>query len=298
MATVLAAVLAAGCGDEEFTAPSFLHVDGVNVVKADEEAISDNDGFYRSNITAVYVVAHYPGASAVDTIGLFRLPFTTPVLWNGQAEYIDIYPAVEQSGVSGTLPYYTFYQRIHLTAADSTRFGVGDTLDLGTLTTRYSKFTKKLFYSSFNYDDGSTRFDTILHVVHNEEEACTGVGYGRMHVGAGELMVNFKIADEDPFVVSDPSSLVYLELDTRSDLRLQVYMHSAYVAGGSEDVLPVMVINPSTTWKHLYINLGKTWAEFNHHSTFKLSFSALNTDGIEGDIRIDNVKLITTNVVL
>lgn len=292
------ALLLSACSDDSFTPPSFLHLDAIKVVKADELPISDNDGFYRSDIVAAYVVAHYKDSPAVDTLGLFRLPFTAPVLFNGQADYIDFYPAVEHSGISGTLPYYTFFQRIHLTAADSTTFAVGDTLRFDTLTTHYSPYTRKLFYSSFDYDDGSSRFDTVLQVVHNADEACTGVGYGKMHVTADQMMARFAIVGDDPFQVNDPGNLIYLELDTRSDLRLQVYMHSAYVTGGSEDVLPVMVINPSDTWEHLYINLGRTWSNFNHHPTFKISFAALNTDGIEGDIRIDNVKIITSNVTL
>lgn len=298
VAAVLAAVMSVGCSDDEFTAPSFLHVDGIEVAKADEDPISDNDGFYLSDIDAVYVVAHYSGRPAVDTIGLFRLPFTTPILYDGQAEYIELYPAVEQSGISGAMPYYTFYQRIRLTAADSTTLHSGDTLDLGTPETHYSPYTRKLFYSSFDNDDGSTRFDTALHVVKDAAEACSGDGYGRMHIGANQATASFAIANDDPFEVNDPSSIIYIELDTRSDIRLQVYMHSAYVAGGAEDVIPVMVINPTDDWQHMYINLGKTWTHFNHHATFKLSFTALNTDGIEGDIRIDNVKVISTNVVL
>lgn len=293
----LAAVLFAGCKEEDFTAPAFLQVDGIVVDITDEDPLSYNMGFYRSDIVAAYVVAHYPGSMSVDTVGLFRLPFTTPLLFNGQADYIDIYPAVEQSGVAGTLPYYTFYNRIHLTNPDSTTLRAGDTLSLGTDTTHYSSFTHKLFYASFDHDEGSVRFDSVFATVSNSAEACTGDGYGEMTVTAADLTKQFAITG-DPFTVSDPSNIIYLELDTRSDVRLQVYMHSAYVNGGAEDVLPVMVINPSDHWQHMYINLGKTWAYFNHHATFKLSFTALNTDGVEGKVRLDNVKLITSNVVL
>ena len=49
---------------------------------------------------------------------------------------------------------------------------------------------------------------------------------------------------------------------------------------------------------YLYINLGRTWSWFNHNPSFKLSFAALNPYGEEGDVRIDNVKLITTASVL
>jgi hypothetical protein len=77
-------------------------------------------------------------------------------------------------------------------------------------------------------------------------------------------------------------------------MRFEVYMHAAYETGGSEHQERVMVINPSNHWQHMYINLGRTWAWFNHQPEFRLSFAALNVDGTEGDIRIDNVKLLTT----
>ena len=293
----LAAMLLAGCKDDVFTVPAFVHVDGIAVDIADEDPLSYNMGFYGSDIVAAYVVAHYPGEMSVDTVGLFRLPFTTPLLYNGQADYIELYPAIEQSGISGTLPYYPFYQRIQLKAADSTTLRAGDTLDLGTPTTHYSRYTHKLFYASFDHDDGSVRFDSVFATVNNTDSACTGDGYGELTVGADELTKRFAITG-DPFTVSDATSIVYLELDIRSDMRLQVYMHSAYVNGGSEDVIPVMVINPTDHWQHMYINLGRTWAHFNHHATFKLSFAALNTDGTGGKVRLDNVKLLTTNAVL
>lgn len=295
--TVLAAVAFGGCSGENFTAPSFLHIEGITVDISEEDPLSYNMGFYRSDVVAAYVVAHYPGEMSVDTVGLFRLPMTTPLLWDGRADYIDIYPAVEQSGVSGTLPYYTFYNKIHITSADSTTLAAGDTLDLGVLKTQYTGFTHKLFWASFDHDEGSVRFDSVFVTVSNSDSACTGDGYGELEVSSSELTKTFSITG-DPFTVSDPGNIVYIELDTRSDMRLQVYMHSTYVNGGAEDVLPVMVINPSREWRHLYINLGRTWAYFNHHATFKISFTALNTDGLDGKVRLDNVKLITTNVVL
>lgn len=294
---IAVALLLCGCTDEDFVAPSFLNVEGIVVKINPEDPLSLNEGFYRSDIVGAYVVAHYPGAPAVDTVGLFRFPFTTPLLFDGKADYIDLYPAVEHSGISGTLPYYTFYNRIHLTADDSTTLHSGDTLRLGVDTTYYSPFTKKLFYASFDSGEGSVRFDSVVVNEYNATEACTGDGYGRVHVTSSDATVKFAISG-DPFIVSDPTSLIYLELDTKSDIRLQVYMHSTYLDGGSEDVLPVMVINPTDHWQHMYINLGRTWAYFNRHATFKLSFAAMNTESAEGDIRIDNVKLITTNVVL
>ena len=89
------------------------------------------------------------------------------------------------------------------------------------------------------------------------------------------------------------SNYLYLELDTRSDIRFEVYMHSAYTTGGTVEQERVMVVNPSDQWRHMYIMLGKTWKYFSYNPRFSISFAALNVDGEEGDIRIDNVKLIS-----
>jgi hypothetical protein len=48
----------------------------------------------------------------------------------------------------------------------------------------------------------------------------------------------------------------------------------------------------------MYINLGRTWAYFNHPQTFTLSFSAVNEDGTGGIVNIDNAKLLTTSISL
>ena len=41
-------------------------------------------------------------------------------------------------------------------------------------------------------------------------------------------------------------------------------MTAAYTTGGSEDTRGIVMANPSSDWKHLYINLGRTWSWFNH----------------------------------
>ena len=286
--------LTACSDDEDFVPPSFLHVDAVKVVPPSSNAITLDPGFYTSEITALYVVAHRPGSYTLDTLGLFQLPFTVPVLLSGTLDYLEFYPAVKQSGIAGTLPYYTFYKPIHLT--DIT-FNSGDTLRLDTLSTTYAiKLSDVQIYEFFEPTEGSLLFDSVTWVKHDAAGACTGEGYALVHVPDSLSRVDFSIKHE--FYVSDPSRIVYLELDTRSDIQFEVYMRSYYTTGGSPDVQRVMVVNPSDHWQHMYINLGRTWAWFNHNPQFSLSFAALNVGNKEGDIRLDNVKLITTTTVL
>lgn len=299
LAMVLLALMATACtNDDDFTPPAFLHLDAITLKQT--PSITTDSGFYLNQIPAAYVVAHYPGHSRVDTIGLFRMPFTIPVLYSGKADYITIYPAVEQSGISGALPYYTYFFPVNLTAADSTTLHTGDTLNLGTLVTAYRPYpqidTIQLF-EPFERPTEHIRFESPLEWIPDDPAgACTGNGYGRLTVAPTESMLSFDA--EDMFVVTNADRVIYLELDIKSTLPLSIYMRASYREGSSEDRLSVMTINPMDHWQHMYINLGRTWAYFNHPSTFHLSFSAVNEDGTGGTVDIDNVKLLTTNITL
>jgi hypothetical protein len=296
---LLALVLLSACSkSSDFTPPAFLHLDGITLTKT--PSITTDDGFFVHQISAAYVVAHYPDRSRVDTVGIFRLPFTVPVLYNGKADYIAVYPAVEMSGISGALPYYTYYFPVTLTAADSTTLSTGDTLYLGTLTTAYRPYpqidTIQLF-EPFERPAEHIRLQPPLEWIPDDPtNACTGNGYGRLTLSASDATLSFDA--EDMFVVSNPDRILYLELDIKSTLPLSVYMRASSRQGAAEDRLSVMTINPIDHWQHLYINLGRTWAYFNHPSTFHISFTAVNENGTGGTVDLDNVKLLTTNITL
>ena len=294
LAALLALLFCSCTDDEDFVPPSFIHVDAIKVVPTSSNPISLDPGFYTSDIVACYVVAHYPETSKLDSIGLFQMPFTVPVLYSGEVDYFEFYPAVKQSGISGTLPYYTFYKPIRINSQTLT---IGDTLRFDTLSTSYTLTLSDMqMFEPFEPTELSTLFDSITWHKYAAAEACTGQGYASVHVPDSVSNVPFAIKTD--FYVSDPNRAVYLELDSRSDIRFEVYMESAYNSGGATDKQRVMVVYPSSHWQHLYINLGRTWSWFNHNPSFKLSFAALNPYGEEGDVRIDNVKLITTASVL
>lgn len=291
-----ALTLATGCTPDTPGVPSFLHVDGFEVAARTTGATTQDSGFYTSKIVAAYVVAHYPGEMAVDTIGLFRMPFTVPVLHDGPVDYIEFYPAVPMSGKMNSLPYYTYYERVLFS---DTALHEGDTIDFGTLTTTYDALVDyPLLFEPFEPNEANIMMDSVVEwVKHDRDGARCGEGYGKVHVDPEATHVDFAINTGNFFVVSDPSKLVYLEMDVRGDLDLEVSMTSRYQSGGNLDRLQVMVAYSTDEWQHLYINLGRTWGYFNHHPQFKLGFSALNYDGTGGDVYIDNIKLLTTSKV-
>ena len=293
---VLAMLLAAGCdNDENFVAPSFLHVEGIHLVKPQQGALSTDEGFYTHDIVAAYVAAHRVGAASEDTIGLFRMPFTVPVLFDGVYDYVKLYPAVMQSGKVNALPFYTYYNPIRI---DSVALTSGDTLDLGTLTTTHESHARALMHEPFEPNEGSLLFDSVLTWVPMDPDgACTGYGYGLVHVD--DTMRNgVRFSVDRTFTVTDPSLLLYLELDIKSDVEMGVYMVSSRLEGTNLDTRSVMNVYPDNTqWKHMYINLGRTWSYFNHNKNFRLLFHALpGADGKGGELRIDNVRVVTTPV--
>lgn len=291
------ALLPAACEEENFVPPSFLSIDAVKLEPTPGLSITTRDGFCSAEIVSCFVEAYYKDSRQVEMLGLFELPFTMPVLYSGEVEYLVVSPAVKISGVSGMQSYYPFYTRDTICNLTLT---TGDTLRLDTLTVIHRKDIYRLFepfeYSPETPSESSLKLDSITWHRDAPEEACSGRGYASVHVPDSLTSVPFSINCD--FYVNDPTSIIYLELDTRSDLPFEVYMHSRYTAGGAIDRQRVMVVNPSEDWKHLYINLGRTWSWFNYHPDFTISFAALNVNGQEGDIRIDNVKVLSTSSIL
>ncbi|MBR4738520.1 MAG: hypothetical protein IK058_00790 [Bacteroidales bacterium] len=296
----LLAVLLTGCDrNDDFTAPFFLHVEAINLVPQTQNAISTESGFYTSDIVAAAVYMRRKGSTHLDTIGHFKLPFTVPILYSGEIEFIDIHPAVKQSGSATRLPPYTPYNKIRIS---DTVAASGDTLWFDTLQTTYCITREEvLMFEPFEPTEGNLMFDSVMQWrPHAPTEACSGQGYGYVPVDTSTLTVTFGINCD--FSVIDPQThrldktrLAYLELDTRSDVEFGVYMEGAPITGSTTVRYGVMTVYKSDEWTHLYINLNPTWEYLNYCSSFRLYFTALNEDLINGEVRLDNVKLVTAN---
>lgn len=293
----MVAWLSAACTtDDDFVAPSFLHVDGIDLVMPSQNAVTTDTGFYTADIRSVFVTLLRAGSNHPDTVGLFELPFTTPILYDGEVEYIELSPAVWQSGMANAQIYYTYYRRIRLEGLSLTS---GDTLDLGRQRTTYN-ITRSdvLLFEPFEPTQASIIFDsTMLWERHAVDEACCGEGYGYVHLPDSLNTLHFYI-DHD-FYVTDPGKLVYLELDYRSDLQFKIMMEASEHSGGNTTMYGVMDVYPKEQWTHLYVNIGRARAYINNpNDKFRLHFYALGGDGATGDVRLDNVRLLTTSNVL
>lgn len=285
----VAALLAAGCNDD-LTTPSFIHIDSIVLQPNGNHVLFADEGMLTSEIDAVVLYAHRKGTTKIDTIGHFTLPFTAPLLMDGEIDYLEVAPAVKWGGSSRAIVPYPFYKEIF---HRDLRLTAGDTLDLGTDTTYYDLSLDQLrIFINFEPPASDIFFDSVMQWTTGDHAgACRGGGYGYVPVAADQTTVNFAI--DRTFTVANPLLAVWMELDSRSDIEYSVNMISRYTSGGAEDQQEVMRIRPSEDWVHMYINLGTTWSYFNHYQDFRISFTAINGDGQEGEIRLDNVRLVT-----
>lgn len=302
LALVLTVLIFSSCKrfEGDITVPAYLHLDRIDVTPQSSNAPSVEPGFYTSDIDAVEVICYFEGDNAETVLGVFQLPCTMPILHDGPIEYITINPVVKQNGLSGTRIYYAFYEPIRLT--DIT-VSPNDTTNLGTLDPTANEWTLETHYYTkerinvlsedfFEPTSFLTHFDsTVTWVTDDPENACTGKGYGLIHIADSEETRTFSIKDE-----FSPTStqILYLEMDYKTDVDLYVNMIGFQVSSeGAATTKSVMCLYPTKTWKKIYINLGRTWSQFYYNTPLSIFFQAANTEGIEGDILLDNVKIIT-----
>ena len=288
----------------DVTIPAFIHIDRIDVVRQAQNAPSAEEGFYTSLIDAVELVGYFEGDASETSFGVFELPCTVPILRHGKMKYLTANPVVKQDGVSGTHIAYPFYQPIRLEGIplapeDTTMLGDYDaaTGDYCLHTHYYTKGARLRVLAEcyFEPTSFSTCLDSnVIWVANDPAGACTGHGYGRVHVPDSVKILTFGFVDSTEF---DPagSRILYMELEYKTDLPLYIHMLGFSTTQNSTITSKsVMCINPKDRWNKIYINLGRTWSQFNYRTPISVYFQVINESGVEGDILIDNIKVLTT----
>lgn len=285
----------------DVTVPAYIHLDRMDVVPQAQNAPSPEAGFYNSDIDAVQFVAYFDGDQSETNLGTFQLPCTVPVLRHETMKYLRIYPVVKQNGQSTSRIYYFYYNIVELNnvklAADSvTHLGKFDNeRQQWYLQTHYKTRSQinVLCEDYFEPTSFTSHFDsTVVWVSNDPDGACNGQGYGLVHIPDSVTTVDFFINDEFDI----PNSTVYLELNYQADVELYVNMLGFEMGNnGALTSKGVMAMRPTTGrgWRKIYINLTRTWSQFNYNAPFTIYFQALNADGIAADVKIDNVKIIS-----
>ncbi len=225
-------------------------------------------------------------------LGTWELPCKIPILATDSTD-IQIFPGIKMNGISTSRPRYPFVQ--------------GTTLKLG-LKAGTVLSVPEISVKYFN--------ETIMELVENfepdynqyfESTDSTGVSFERIDDPANQGnrigVINLEDSVDNFEIVSTPllfnyvPSSVFLEFDYRSDSEeIQNFYVGTLIETSTSSVPthePLVVVNTSTQWKKIYINLTQSVLRNQLTAT---SYRVILSGGKSGtnDIHLyfDNIKVV------
>jgi hypothetical protein len=252
--------------------------------------LSGSEGELTQNLSEAWVYIND------EVIGVFEVPFKIPILKSGSVN-IKIFPAVKNNGISATKKIYPFLEVFELNA-DLIK---NQTLTLNPIT-KYKSITQ--FWIEDFEDPLNVKIDVdqntsaILSVPTSNVnlQPFNGNFYGKINLNTTD---SSWIASTRDQLSIQKGKEAYLEVDyynTNSMLTGVLYVNP----DNSTTNNPHITLTPqdinSIRWKKIYIDLKELIGYSPNGSNILQSFIATLDEGkTEGEIRIDNIKVVYFN---
>jgi len=226
-------------------------------------------------------------------IGVFEIPAMFPILADGKHK-LEIRPGVKVNGISSTRAPYPMLKPIVFEEFD---FHPDSIQELNNLTFKYYDnvtfaWIEDFEQSSITIQETSNSDTAIKRTLpSNNPEAYlsnTSLHSGQINVTVDKPYYSgwSLFAYELPKLESP----VILELDYKTDTYVTVGLFVHY-PGGYESK-PLIVLNHSDEWKHIYINFTPTVSQHANAIDYKVHFEAgRETGSTKSNIYLDNIKL-------
>lgn len=272
---ILSIVLFSSCEiiNPEEEIPSYIHIDKFNL------STTTSQGTNSHNITDawVYIDGNFNG--------VYELPVTFPVLSSGKHE-ITLSPGIKIYGIAASREIYPFYKKFKIDA-DLVPKQV-DTLQ------PIVYYLDELNFGELwmeDFEDAGMKLDTTLGskaniVQFNDNSYNSKVG----HINLTTTKNYFDCISED-LDLPKYSQRVYLEMNYKCNNEFYIGL---WANSSSQSVRqPIILLNQSSSWNKIYIDLTQTTTSNPSASSFSLYISAtINEANQESDIYIDNLKII------
>ncbi len=269
-------------------APAFIKVDSVKFV-TDYSA----EGSSSHNIVDIW---HYVND---EILGAFNYPSRIPSLITGKV-ILSTQAGIKLNGVSDTRVPYPFYKAF----IDTIMLTPGNIVEV---------------YPIFGYDPSATFAwmedfeaagisldktfisDTTINEVSNPDEIFRNtqdLSEVNRYSGLVHLTGNaktFDIQTIDKFILPKNGNYVFLELNYKLSTNVVVGLIANY--SGTIKKYPVVILNPSTSWRKIYINLTLVVSRETTAQNFQVYFTGTkNPNHTEDKLYFDNIKLIHNRV--
>ncbi|TXF88788.1 hypothetical protein FUA23_13125 [Neolewinella aurantiaca] len=263
-----------GCPADTDLVPAYVMMEGF-------ELQTPGQGTPTSDIPEVWVFAD------AEFIGVFGLPARIPVPRAGSSQ-IRLEPGVRQNGSSATPEPYDFYTPVNLTL----ELTPGETINIGTQPITYKPEVRFSIFETF--EPGDVRaFSEVINgmgtLAPTQEIVRTGDYSGKIHLTADSPV--FEVASEQSFPdLTATRRYVWLEMDflSAADGRIGV--------SGSNGLNSSSLFDPSfrpqEQWTKIYFDITNIIVDLNL-DPIQINLAAiLPQDLEEGDVYLDNIKLI------
>jgi hypothetical protein len=260
----------------EQTIPAYIHIDTILLTTNPA-----TQGTKNAKITDAWVYVDD------ELIGAFELPATFPVLKSGK-QTVRIQAGIKMNGIASTRIYYPFYRAYskEITLVEEET----DTLHPGV-----TYYDNTLFKWREDFENGgsslepTSKSDTAIVVVSGAGNTFEGTYSGALFLGDSAQIAEVATIESYTLPVGQ---VVFLELNYKTNNQLTIGVYGN--APGQTIQTPVLVLNPSSTWNKIYINLTPTIGNMSSATNYKIFFGMLRGEGVASPAcYIDNVKLLT-----
>lgn len=264
------------------TVPAYLKIDTVF-----QHTDYSQEGENTHEITDVWIYLDD------QQLGVFELPAMFPILASGKHK-LEIRPGIKVNGISSTRAPYPMLKPI---IYEEFEFFPDSVQEINNLT--YTYYDNVTFAWIEDFEQSSI----TMQETSNSDTAIkrtSPAGNPEAYLSStSKFSGQINVTDDKPyysgwsFFAYDLPALespVLLELDFKTDTYVTVGLLVHYT-GGYESK-PLVILNHSDEWNHIYINFTPTVSQYSGAIDFKVHFEALYEGGTKSNIYLDNIKLI------
>lgn len=265
------------------TVPAYLQIDTIF-----QNTDYNTEGENSHEITDVWIYVDD------QQLGVFEIPAMFPVLASGKHK-LEIRPGIKLNGISSTRTPYPLLKPIVI---ENFEFFPDSVQEMNNLTfTYYDNVTfawiEDFEISSLTIQETSTSDTAIKRTLpaENPEAYLSSTSSFSGQINVTEEKPYYSGWSFFSYVLPKLESPVLLELDFKTDTYVTVGLLVHY-PGGYESK-PLVILNHSDEWNHIYINFTPTVSQYSNAIDYKVHFEAgLESGSSKSNIYLDNIKLI------
>lgn len=270
------------CNQSEDGVPSIIEINSVKV-----ETDYREQGSNSHNIVDVWAFVEE------DNLGAYELPNKLHVLKEGNTT-ITLFPGILRSGLQGQRAIYPFYDGFEY-RANLEKLGTEKIVPVF----EYRPNVKFTWLEDF--EDISLTIDSVpgsltdLSRIEDPNIVYEGSFCGGIILD--QVKNKFTGRAQPFFTLPRFGNDVYLEIDLRSNLNLEVLLKS-YFSTGTSATTSMLVIKPTEddgfgTWKKIYVYMTPYVSAAEEAQAFQIYFNSQLTNGMSsGYVYIDNLKIV------